>query len=285
MKDLRSAFRSRVNRDYVMIRCPSPEHDDSTPSCALYRDHAYCYGCKRSFDYDELIHLLRLDEATLASQIEQTAQSAPEKKVSLSPVMIDVWHASLVTPQSPLAPRVNWLRERGIRLTTIHAAQIGHTGRYFSIPIRDSHGTLINVKFRRDEALTEPDSPKYTHLPGTRPFLYRPNPEGTPPVICEGELDTLLLAQYGVDAMTSTHGAGTLATVLAGQTLGKRVYIAVDHDDAGDAAYAAIVSRFRGDFRRIQLGAKDVTDALRGKGDYAITETLREWFQGSGLAS
>jgi len=284
VKDLRSAFRSRASRDYVMICCPSPEHDDSTPSCALYRDHAYCYGCKRRFDYDELLHLLRLDEATLANQIEQTAQSDPEKKVTLSPVMIDVWHASLVTPQSPLASRVNWLRERGIRLTTIHAAQIGHTGRYFSVPIRDSHGTLINVKFRRDEALTEPDSPKYTHLPGTRPFLYRPNPGGAPPVICEGELDTLLLAQYGVDAMTSTHGAGTLATVLAGQTLGKRVYIAVDHDDAGDAAYAAIVSRFRGDFRRIQLGAKDVTDALRGKGDYAITETLREWFQSSGLA-
>jgi hypothetical protein len=30
-----------------MICCPEPEHDDSTPSCALYSDgHYYCFGCE-----------------------------------------------------------------------------------------------------------------------------------------------------------------------------------------------------------------------------------------------
>lgn len=54
-------------------------------------------------------------------------------------------------------------------------------------------------------------------------------------VICEGELDRLLLASRGITAVTSTHGAGTFKQEWAEKLAGKykKTYICFDNDEAG----------------------------------------------------
>ena len=53
-------------------------------------------------------------------------------------------------------------------------------------------------------------------------------------IICEGELDRLLLLSKGMSAITSTHGAMTFKDEWAEKVVkGSKVYICFDNDDAG----------------------------------------------------
>jgi len=43
--------------DHWVARCPFPGHDDHSPSCHVYGDHVWCFGCNRGGD---VISTLRL---------------------------------------------------------------------------------------------------------------------------------------------------------------------------------------------------------------------------------
>ncbi len=47
--------RSPNGRGPVMVRCPRPDHPDGTPSCAVYHDHAHCFGCGWHADAFDLV--------------------------------------------------------------------------------------------------------------------------------------------------------------------------------------------------------------------------------------
>jgi DNA primase len=99
--------------------------------------------------------------------------------------------------------------------------------------------------------------------------------------VCEGELDALLLAQLGLDAITSTGGAGDLARRLRGVRLPRRVYVLTDQDDAGDAAaFAVREARTSTDWVRVRWDrGKDVTEALAPLPDADRVSLLRRWLQ------
>ena len=277
-KDLRWAVGRPRGDSPIHIHCP--RHDDTEGSLAVYHDHGWCYGCPKDRAYftpAEIVALAKVRADDLPEADTVTDRNAPPPPPS--PALIRIWHENLVSPASPLTERVAWLYDRGITPETIRRQQLGHTGRYFTLPVWDMKtGQLLGIRQRRDDRYCDPDAPKYTQPARQPALLYRPNPWGRVKIITEGEFDALVLAQLGLDAMTSTAGAGSLATLFAGWRFHKPVWVATDQDPAGDDAYAALRRAVTGDLRRVRFGgAKDVSDALAGLRDWQAADVVAGW--------
>lgn len=65
-KDLRLIFKEELGPptydrgDYIMYRCPFPDHDDSNPSFSVMRGLWKCFGCnRRGFSWDDFIRQIK----------------------------------------------------------------------------------------------------------------------------------------------------------------------------------------------------------------------------------
>jgi hypothetical protein len=277
MRDLRYAV-GGGDAHYHMI-C-NPSRDDDTPSLAIYANGAYDFGTGVAYTIPEALALLGKDDAVLPLYTEvRTAtprrRSAPSGSVSWG--LIATWNLCLLA--GPRRQRISWLLARGLSHATVNRYRLGHTGTAFSIPIPLAGG--YSYKLRRDDRYSDPDAPRYRNPKGMPTVLYRPNPRGVTSAICEGELDALLLAQLGIDAITSTGGAGDLVRRIRGIALPRRVYILTDQDDAGEQAAVAIrEARPATDWVRVHWDqGKDVTDALAVVSDAERVSTLRRWLR------
>ena len=275
--DLRHAVGNPRGAAYVKIACPL--HPDITPSLTVYHDHGWCFSCGSYFTPVEVLSLTgkRLEDLPLTD--EAAAALEDRRSASPDPKLVDIWHQTLVDAQSPRHHRLQYLRDRGLKLATIHQQKLGHTGRYFVLPVWSREG-LRGLCTRRDDAYTDPDAPRYLKPAGQPSLLYRPNPAGKVLAITEGEFDALLLSQYGVDALTTTSGAASLAAFMSKHPR-RRVYVCTDQDEAGEAAWTQLSEALPGvHLRRVSWrGGKDVTDMLRGKSDAAVASILAQWFQ------
>jgi len=65
-------IKSRSGSTYFMIKCPSKDHDDKHPSCAVWRElkRFKCYSCGVSGDLVELYRLLRESEGISKDGVE-----------------------------------------------------------------------------------------------------------------------------------------------------------------------------------------------------------------------
>jgi DNA primase catalytic core len=71
-----------INSD-TNFTCPFPDHEDSTPSCSLVGDSAaprgYCYGCGRSFDIFDAVHLYENKPLSGEAWLQDTLRYLAEK--------------------------------------------------------------------------------------------------------------------------------------------------------------------------------------------------------------
>jgi hypothetical protein len=163
-----------------------------------------------------------------------TKSSVTAKKrvpVVLKSEDVEKWHADLYLNEGLMA----WLKnERGLNDDMIGSAKLGFDGKHFVIPIPDGKGGWLYPKRRVMPWSTE--EPKYLNARGAKAVLYGSEflKDATHAIICEGELDSLLLRSFGMIAVSSTGGAGTFeqgwAKLFA--TI-PNVFIIYDHDDAG----------------------------------------------------
>lgn len=249
----------------VLVRCPY--HDDSTPSLALYGDHAYCFGgCG-------LVPLEWLPEGYLDYAKREAERERREGKPKGLPpeqlrVLVEVWHWQLL--EGPRRHRLSWLEKRGLDEVAVRRFKLGHSGAWFVIPVL-SGGEVQGVRFRRDDLYAEEEAPKYRSPKGQSSLLYRPNPGGWPLVVTEGEFDAMVLALTGCDAVTATAGAGSVVALLEREGIlgryrrrGQRLHVAVDQDAAGGEAVRQILRRGVSVCRWRWEGGKDVSEALAG---------------------
>lgn len=248
----------------VLVHCPL--HQDRTPSLALYRDHAWCYGCRTYLWPRQVRDLLgdALPAGVLASAVPRACPP------SLGTVA--GWHAQLLRDQEGLA----YLLGRGLTREWVERAQLGHTGLAYSIPLFDRQGALVGVKYRRDARFSW--GPKYWVEAGQGLTLYCPGDLASEVLLCEGELDALRARVAGFCAVSFTGGAGAARVdLLAGLAW---VYVAYDQDPAGQRGARALV-RAHPRASRVTWEAryKDVTDLLNACGK----EYLQERCQASRL--
>jgi hypothetical protein len=202
-----------------------------------------------------------------ASKTQKTASPPPESSSGLPPTdaLDRVTEAAnrLWTPEGTEA--MAYLHRRGLTDETIRVARLGWTPELW-IPTRDGdrfyrvRGILIPwfdndrlalLKVRQSEGVQPKYAEAYRDRPRVYPTLDAIEP-GRPLIICEGELDALLLGQaLGELAAVVTLGSAssrpdcrTLGVMLAAAPW----YIATDADEAGDKAasgWPAVARRVR----------------------------------------
>jgi len=138
-----------LKRDKVLC----PFHTEKTPSCHIYQDHFYCFGCGKSGDvFDWVAHVRGI------SPYEALVQLAPTVGVELNAeeaqrrfnryqqleAAAHQWHAALWENNAVL----EYLRSRGISDDALKAYHVGvfRTGQIV-LPVTDRYGHHIGWQF------------------------------------------------------------------------------------------------------------------------------------------
>jgi Toprim-like/MCM P-loop domain len=239
---------TRENGD-VDAHCPSPEHpggEDLRRSAVLNFDKGvwYCNAEGIGGSLDDLIE--RRGEwvpppngaAVLNGHSSTKRERVPEEMPSEGAV--EGWRAALAS--SPVL--LDDLKAtRGLWTKTVDHFELGWDAakRAYTIPVRDSAGTLVNV--RRYQLRPPAGKRKVWGVTGhNKPELYpwsalnKARKHDEPIIICEGEMDALITNQYGFRAVTRTSSARAWRAEWAKHFKGLVVYVCHDMDTAGQAA-------------------------------------------------
>ena len=264
----------KENNGELAIACPFGCDSDSRPS----ERHFYMcsetgqYHCKKCDNKGNLITLAKYFGDDLKDG--KNKPSKKEKSVKAETVtleQVENWHKNLT--QDIRA----YLNNRGIPDEFIHRFKLGQGTFYgkewITIPVKDINGKYALVKLRKlpnDNS----DSPKMLVYPkGAEHQIYNVDAfkKSSELVICEGEMDCLVLLANEIPAITSTGGCGTFKDewLELVKNLDK-VTICFDKDEPGKKAANEFAKRvldldspkvFKIDLpEAMQEGHKDLTD-------------------------
>lgn len=309
MIDLRRVVSRQVyGTGPVKIQCLNPLHRDDAASLAVYADNLHCFGCGwHRNDLDECLSLLGGTIEAASSEVVTTDRPA---------IAATLAQAKLYNRLLHLCPQyADWYLGRGLAWETIDEACLGYDGFRFTIPVFDINGNLLTIRYRKDDSITPNDywqedgylfapthaevearqrkrytNPKYLGTRGSNDvYLYGAQwlRDTSSVVVCEGELDALLLHQHALPAVSTTNGAGRVFSCLDMlPDLWKQttvLYVATDQDKAGNEAAAKVIRKAHEmgleAYRSRWLLGKDITEFMRegGTWDAVIQEDGRKW--------
>lgn len=265
------------------IHCPF--HQDNTPSMHIYDDGGFkCFSCGRHGDvldfvgyfhfgqsYDPSTHFTevvdRLAGIKIAPLPTYTVKPKPEptKQLSISLETILDWHDSM-----PANRREYW-KSRGLFDQTINDFFLGWDGKRYTIPAL--YRLVPFAVKRRQSEINDGIDAKYISATGSKAGLFNEDCLWTTDkvVITEGEIDAMLLTQWGFPAVSSTVGAGTFKEEWSSKFLFvPKVWVLYDNDDAGRKGEQLV----RASIRRAKImhypqGIKDAGE-LFTKDAYAV---------------
>jgi len=160
--------------------------------------------------------------------------------------------------------------ERGLKWHIVEAASLhymrdgGDYNNMLAIPYVKRNGGVWTTRYK-----TGHDKPKYLSEPGASFHLYNPQHLGPPDDqiwFCEGELDTLILWQYGVPAV-GMPGSTMYQHPMFAQAFSllfnrAEIIVATDNDSAGDSAYNDLCNVYGQQTKRLLIpeGISDIND-------------------------
>jgi len=195
------------------------------------------YDCKKCGAKGNIITLKKYlnDFPARKGGISQPSKnSEPEKKrnvKTITPSMVEKYHQS-ITPEIR-----TYLNGRAISDEMISKHKIGYGCFYGSnwivIPIKDLYGNYLYFKLRQDPKAGK----KKMTWPGGDAQIFDWNTLVTAKdkiLICEGEMDALVMQSFGIDCITNTHGSGTFKEEWL-ENFNKELpyFVCYDNDDAG----------------------------------------------------
>lgn len=239
------------------ISCPL--HSDTTPSMHIYDDGGFkCFQCGVHGDvldfvgyfyfgqrYDAATHFSdvidKLGGINIAPLPERIVKPKPEPaKLSIDLASIMDWHLNM-----PDSRRAYWLK-RGLFDQTINDFMLGWDGKRYTIP---HLYRLVPFGVKRRQSDVEDGIPhKYTSVTGSRSGLFNADVlwNTDKVVICEGEIDAMLLTQWGFPAVSSTAGAGTWkADWVKLFSSVRQIFILYDNDAAGRTGSSLVFATMR----------------------------------------
>lgn len=209
--------------------------------------------------------------AVVAARPARGPEVEPDPEIDEA--IVEAFHHRLLSTQTLM----DFLNERrGLTRETIQRYEIGHDGSRFQIPVRNEDGTCVNIRRYKPDARRAQDKmiSWRTGFGQARLYpLHRLRDEDTV-FLFEGEMDCLLALQLGINALTTTGGAGTWRDQWNPVFEGKKVVICYDADEAGRVGGAQVASQLSGvasEVRVVQIplaepvGA-DFTDYIHGHG-------------------
>jgi DNA primase len=253
----------------------APWRQESTPSVHVYDDGSwwdfgagiggdvidfvgYLFfgtGYNKDVHFAEVVDRLGgLDIRPLPAQVNRPAPPKPKLTIDLEQC-ID-WHTTMPTQR-----RAYW-HSRGLSDATIDSYFLGWDGRRYTIPLL-YRLVPFGVKRRQSDVADGIDA-KYIMTTGSRAGIFNADVLWTADtcVICEGEIDAMLLTQLGYRAVTSTAGAGSWKEDWARFfTHVRDIYLLFDNDKAGREGAAKVHATLRrARIVTLPAGVKDVGD-------------------------
>lgn len=216
----------------------------------------------------------------LLAQPTPPPESPKEEDRVIDELIVEGMHCNLAGRPA----QIDFLQSRrGLTQETIDKFQVGHDGQRYFIPIRDTEGRCVNIRRYRPEAKSA--DKMLSWRPGfgqARLFPINLLNDERPIVLLEGEMDCMLARQLGLNALTTTGGAGTWSEKWNSLFTDKDLVICYDADDAGRKGATAIANKIGATARAIKVvqiplneppGA-DFTDYIVGHG-HTVDEFLQ----------
>jgi DNA primase len=268
----------------------------------------FCFGCGAGgdvIDFVARINGLSFKEAAarLASPGSRRGSPAPAgpqspariggitpREAETVEVAVRHYHAALLASNVALG----YLQSRGIKLETARQHRLGFADGALAESLRKGRtnlgvgrsigllhgegdamlGRLVVPELRAGKAVwltgrsTDGREPRYLNVRLPKPLLGLEQVRGDEVVLVEGPFDWLSASQWGLPAvaLAGSHVSPSTVRVLSRF---RRVYLALDNDEAGLRASAQLKEALAGKARRLQLpqGVKDVNDlAIRPDG-------------------
>jgi DNA primase len=259
----------------------APWRKEDTPSVHVYEDGTWWdYGAGKGGDVIDFVGYFRFGNAyspdthflqivdmlgglDITPSPAQSKRPSPEKpKLAITIEQIQEWHDTM-----PLA-RWDYWRSRGLNDRAISHFKLGWDGMRYTIP-----GLYRNVPFgikrRKARDVDDGIDAKYVSVTGSRVGIFNADTLWTAVsvVICEGEIDAMLLEQHGYRAVTTTGGAGTWKDEWAKFFAHiKKVTIVYDNDKAGqDGAHKVLTVIGHGRIVTLPKKYKDVGEMVQDR--------------------
>jgi DNA primase len=276
------------NKEKGEWKSACPFHQETKASFYI-NEHSglfYCFGCNRSGNiFTFLDEIGDNDSRKLLVSQETQKSTIPTIVEPINPIIVTQLHKNLITDFEKLQYIT---RQRLINFFTIKKYQIGYdpdSDRY-SIPIPSKSGNWLNIKLHNSSK--DPKSISWRSGNGTARIYPVSSTLKSTITICEGEFDCLLLLSLGINACTSTAGAGTWESEWNSLFKDKRIRIIYDSDNAGIVGSQKVATALQSIAFSVEIiqfperisgvprsGRKvDVTDFVRAGGD--IFKLLKE---------
>ena len=240
----------------VRCRCPSPAHNDKSPSVSLnvakmvWRCHTASCGQKGDF-VTFLALALEVERATIVADLSTRYDIVEEK--SINPQVVEKYHAKI----GEAGPLLVALRQRGITDEMIRKRRLGYWSGRITIPVYGRNREILNVRRYLPGA---PGNQKMqnTRGYGTPPRIFMPEQLKHDKIwICGGECKAMVAAEmlnpHGVGAICATASEGTWRREWTDLVKGKEIWICFDVDEPGRAATTKVA-------RQLVHAAKQVRD-------------------------
>lgn len=240
-------------------------HEDRNRSASINLDKEvwYCHVCDTGGSTEELLDIIEHgDPMTEGKNIASFVDWEPDenygrRKSSAAALpsegTVAGWNSKLLTDAGLLD---EIMARRGLSAETLERFQIGWSSedKAYTIPVRDSKGELVNVRFYQLDP--GPERRKIWGVTGhNSPVLYpiSVTDDNGDLIICEGEWDALVLLQHGFPAVTRTAAAKVWKSAWNIHFNDKCVYICHDMDEAGQSANEKVARELRKHAREIHI--------------------------------
>jgi hypothetical protein len=190
------------------------------------------------------MHLYKLssEEAwtTLGDNLKiERPDSAKPSRPPIDTGIVVKYHNDLLSSSTNILQILH--ERRGLTDEAIAKYQIGWDGERVTIPIYNEFNDLVNIRRYKWDAPTAAEKfLNYTDEFGNSYGELRlfgiehlQDPDCKTLLYCEGELDRIILEQYGFDAITPTSGTGSFRPEWIKMFKGKELIIVQDNDEAG----------------------------------------------------
>ena len=212
-----------------------PLHNDKTPSFGFngitgqWICHAEC-GSGNIFSFVQKYMNVESKEASKWICDKLGIEMTTAKKNIIEEKIYSDMHSALRKNKAIVDLLYN---KRGISLEAIKQFKLGHNQGRITIPIFDDVGDCVNVRRYsfQEKAINKMISYKSGY--GEARLFPIENIKHSSIILCEGEMDCLLLNQLGFPAITVTSGVGTWKGSWTKLFRDKTVYICFDIDMAG----------------------------------------------------
>lgn len=246
----RNGIQFREHKGEIIASCifNGCDNDSNGNEAHLYFNRETSqYDCKKCGEKGNILTLAKhFGDDIQDISLSPSRKKSKNKPLKLTKTVVKQCHSAL--PQNIR----EYLNGRGITDEYVDKHKLGwgyfYKAYWITIPVKDAEGEYLYLKLRQNP--TAKKEPKYLFHPNdTESVLFglehlKDNNDYV--VICEGELDCILLNSHGIPSITSTAGVGTFKDEWVECMNGlKSIYICFDKDEAGVKGAEELILRLK----------------------------------------